>query len=90
VWRFPTLAGRRFAAEKVEHPTQKPLSISTRIIRHFSNPNELIIVPFAGSGSECLAAAQNGRQFVGFELNPDFVALAEDRVLKREMQLIAT
>lgn len=90
VWRFPTLAGRRFAAEKVEHPTQKPLSISTRIIRHFSNSNELIIVPFAGSGSECLAAAQNGRQFVGFELNPDFVALAEDRVLKREMQLIAT
>jgi site-specific DNA-methyltransferase (adenine-specific)/adenine-specific DNA-methyltransferase len=81
VWKFPTLAGRRFAAEKVEHPTQKPLSISNRIIRHFSNPGNLVVVPFAGSGSECVAAAMNGRRFVGFELNPNYIAVAEARIL---------
>ena len=60
VWRFPTLAGRRFRDEKVDHPTQKPLSISQRIVAHFSNPGDLVLVPFAGSGSECLAAAITG------------------------------
>ena len=38
VWRFPTLAGRRFAEERTEHPTQKPLPLSRRIVEHFSNP----------------------------------------------------
>ena len=42
VWDFPVLAGRRVANEKVDHPTQKPLSISNRIVKHFSKMN---IVP---------------------------------------------
>lgn len=80
VWHFPTLAGRRFRDEKVDHPTQKPMSISTRIVDHFSNSDDLIVVPFAGSGSECLAAIKGGRNFVGFELNPDYVKIAEERI----------
>jgi site-specific DNA-methyltransferase (adenine-specific) len=80
VWRFPTLAGRRFRDEKVDHPTQKPLSISKRIVNHFSNPDDLIVVPFAGSGSECLAAKMAGRCFIGFELNAKYVVLAEERI----------
>jgi len=80
VWRYPVLAGRRFADEKVDHPTQKPLSISSRIVNHFSNPDELVVVPFAGSGSECVAALSAGRKFIGFELNPDYVAIANQRL----------
>lgn len=80
VWRFPVLAGRRFAAEKVDHPTQKPLPLSLRIVRHFSNPGELVLVPFAGSGSECLAARMSGRKFLGFDLNPDYVSIASERI----------
>ena len=80
VWRFPTLAGRRFRDEKVQHPTQKPLSISQRIVAHFSNPKDLVLVPFAGSGSECLAATMTGRHFIGFELNADYIAIAEKRI----------
>lgn len=80
VWRFPTLAGRRFRNEKVQHPTQKPLSISNRIVRHFSNTGDLVIVPFAGSGSECLAAKIAGRHFIGFEVNPAYVELANSRL----------
>jgi site-specific DNA-methyltransferase (adenine-specific)/adenine-specific DNA-methyltransferase len=80
VWRFPVLAGRRFRDEKVNHPTQKPLSISKRIVNHFSNPGELVLVPFAGSGSECLAARMCGRVFLGFELNPDYVEIANRRI----------
>jgi site-specific DNA-methyltransferase (adenine-specific) len=80
VWRFPVLAGRRFRDEKVAHPTQKPMSISTRIVNHFSNPGDLVIIPFAGSGSECLAAKMGKRQFVGFELNSNYVEIANIRL----------
>ncbi len=80
VWRFPVLAGRRFRDEKVDHPTQKPLSISNRIIRHFSSPGEIVLVPFAGSGSECVAAKAAGRHFVSFELNVDYIAIAQSRL----------
>jgi len=80
IWQFPTLAGRRFQDEKVDHPTQKPLSISKRLVRHFSNPGDTVVIPFVGSGSECVAATLEGREFIGFELNPDYVALARNRV----------
>jgi len=80
VWRFPTLAGRRFRDEKVDHPTQKPLSISERIVRHFSNEGDTVLVPFAGSGSECVAAVTLGRHFIAFELNAKYVAIARKRL----------
>jgi len=80
VWDFPTLAGNSFKQEKVDHPTQKPLSISRRIAKHFSNENDLIVIPFAGSGSECVAALMEKRNFIGFELNPDYIEIAMNRI----------
>jgi DNA modification methylase len=80
VWSFPTLAGRRFSKEKVDHPTQKPLSISERLIKHFSEPGSTVLIPFAGSGSECVAAAINNRHFFASELNPEYANLANRRV----------
>ena len=80
VWKFPTLAGRRFADERTAHPTQKPLSLSRRIVEHFSNAGELVVVPFVGSGSECVAAIQSNRRFVGAEINAAYVAIARKRV----------
>jgi DNA modification methylase len=80
VWRFPTLAGRRFAAERTAHPTQKPLALSRRLVEHFSNAGELVVVPFGGSGSECVAAAQLGRRFLAAEINADYVEIARQRL----------
>ena len=80
IWKFPTLAGRRFAEEKVDHPTQKPLSISRRIIKHFSIEGNLVLVPFVGSGTECLAALMEDRHYLGFELNPEYIAIADKRI----------
>jgi site-specific DNA-methyltransferase (adenine-specific) len=87
VWQFPTLAGRRFAEERTEHPTQKPLSLSSRIVQHFSNPGELVVVPFVGSGSECAAAVQHGRRFIGAEINPEYVEIARRRIAGLSAQL---
>jgi site-specific DNA-methyltransferase (adenine-specific) len=80
VWDIPVLAGKRFEKERVNHPTQKPLKICDRIIVHFSNPGDLVLVPFAGSGSECVSAKMNDRKFVGFELNKKYIAIAEKRL----------
>lgn len=80
VWNFPTLAGRRFRDEKVDHPTQKPLSLTDRIISHFSAPGSIVIVPFAGSGTECLSASRHGRSFWGCEIKPEYVEMANSRL----------
>src|SRR5690606_9753542 len=97
IWSFPTLAGRRFRDEKVDHPTQKPLSISRRIVKHFSNPGDTVLVPFTGSGSECVAAVQEGRGYLGFELNADYIDIARVRIMNaqaadshEQMDLLAT
>lgn len=80
VWKFPTLAGRRFRDERVDHPTQKPLSLSRRIVKHFSDPGDTVLVPFVGSGTECVAAKELGRHYLGAELNPQYVRMAKDRL----------
>lgn len=81
VWAIPVLAGKRFEAERVDHPTQKPIAICDRIINHFSNEKELILVPFTGSGSECVSAKNNKRDFIGFELNPKYIKIANKRLM---------
>lgn len=86
VWKFPTLAGRRFRDEKVDHPTQKPLGISDRIVKHFSEPGDLVVVPFVGSGTECVSAKRLGRRFWGSELNPQYIDLANARLRSEPRQ----
>lgn len=80
VWNIPVLAGKRFANEKVNHPTQKPLEICDRIITHFSNENDLILIPFCGSGSECVSAVKNNRNFIAFEINQEYIEIANKRI----------
>jgi DNA modification methylase len=82
VWAFPTLAGRRFQNEKVDHPTQKPMTLTDRIIGHFSEPGSIVVVPFAGSGTECVSAARHGRHFWGCDIKPEYVDLARTRLLE--------
>lgn len=83
VWNIPTLAGRRFRDEKVGHPTQKPLAISERLVDHFCPEDGTILIPFAGSGSECVAAFEKGRNFIGIELNEEYCSIAERRLTER-------
>ena len=80
IWRFPTLAGRRFSDEKVDHPTQKPLSISRRIIKHFSNKTDTVLIPFCGSGSECVASILENRKFLAYEINKDYIEISKKRL----------
>lgn len=80
VWNIPTLAGRSYQDEKVAHPTQKPLVLSERLVRHFAPEGGLIVIPFSGSGSESVAAYRAGRRFEATDINSDYVAIAEKRL----------
>lgn len=86
VWNIPTLAGRRFAEERTEHPTQKPLALSRRLIEHFSNSGDLVVVPFVGSGSECVAAYELNRRYIGAEINPHYLEIAKNRLEKASLE----
>lgn len=63
------------------HPTQKPVPLLERLIEIFTDPNDVVIDPCAGSGSTLLAAIQKGRKAYGFEIKKDFFAEARDKVL---------
>lgn len=80
VLKVPALAGGAGKKERVDHPTQKPLELCTRLLKACRQEEGYVLVPFAGSGSECVAAKALGLPFVGIELNPDYVALATSRL----------
>jgi len=80
VINIPALAGGAGLREGVEHPTQKPLALCDILIKAAKNKQNLVLVPFAGSGSECVAAIRNNCDFIGFEINPDYCKLAEKRI----------
>lgn len=66
--------------DKLPHPTTKPLPLMRTIVEHFSNPGELVLDPFAGSGTTGVACRQLGRRFIGWELNAEYHAIAERRI----------
>jgi len=63
-----------------EHDTPKPEKLTREIILISSRPNDLILVPFAGSGTECAMAIKENRNFIGFEINEKHVNYGNKRV----------
>jgi len=82
VIKIPALAGGAGKKERVEHPTQKPLNLCDTLIKASLNKgaSTLLVVPFVGSGSECVSAKKNNIDFIGFEINDDYVRLANQRL----------
>lgn len=64
------------------HPTQKPLALMERLVLTYSRPFDLVFDPFAGSGSTLVAARNTGRLFLGVELDPHYVEIAQTRLDK--------
>lgn len=69
------------------HPTQKPIALFEWIIRNYTEKDEIIVDPFAGSGPCLIAAERQGRKWIGVEINPDYVKIAEARIAKERSQL---
>jgi len=71
VWEFPRIMPNY--KESTEHPTQKPEKLAERIILASSNPKDLVVIPFAGSGSEIVQSIKHGRDFIAAEINQSYV-----------------
>lgn len=78
VWALPTPAARE--KQHGRHPTQKPLALLERVIAAASQPGDLVVDPFSGSGTTGVAAARAGRRFLGVEMDPTYLDLAARRI----------
>lgn len=67
-------------AERVDHPTQKPLEIIERMVKASCPPGGVVLDLFMGSGTTAVAARNTGRHFTGFELNPDYCRILAERL----------
>jgi site-specific DNA-methyltransferase (adenine-specific) len=85
VIKIPALAGGAGMNERVDHPTQKPLTLCDKLLRSCKQADGYVLVPFAGSGSECVAAKKLGLPYIGIELNPEYVKLITERVQEKPL-----
>lgn len=82
VWRLPAIAGWEKSCGK--HPTQKPLSVLTRLILASTKPDAWILDPFTGSSTTGIAANLVGRRFLGIDKEEEFLTISKNRKLEIE------
>ena len=78
VWQIPFIAPS--AKERIGYPTQKPLALLERIIKASSNEGDMVLDPFCGCATACVAAENLGRQWIGIDLSPKAVELVNMRL----------
>ena len=81
VWQFPAVS-----AKKIGHPAPFPEELPYRLIQLYSYEFDVVLDPFVGSGTTCLAAANSNRLFVGYDTNTDYIKLAEKRLAEIEIK----
>jgi len=68
-----------YETSKYKHDTIKPEKLTRILIQTCSRKSDLVLIPFAGSGTECAMAAKEGREFIGFDIEPKYVEMANAR-----------
>ena len=68
------------SAKRVGHPAPFPVELASRVIRLYSYVDDVVIDPFLGSGTTCVAARLLGRHYAGYEISDDYYALAQRRI----------
>ena len=76
------------SAKRIGHPAPFPEELPNRLIKLFSFTNDIVIDPFMGSGTTAIAAIKNNRNFVGYEINQEYINLANNRILNLKEKII--
>ena len=76
------------SAKRIGHPAPFPEELPNRLIKLFSFTNDIVIDPFMGSGTTAIAAIKNNRNFVGYEINKEYINLANNRILNLKEKII--
>ena len=82
VWTFPAVS-----AKQIGHPAPFPEELPHRLIQLYTFKHDVVLDPFAGSGTACLAAVKDLRRYVGYDTDPEYVKLAEKRLSAYTRQL---
>jgi len=82
VWTFSAVSAR-----KIGHPAPFPEELPNRLIKMYSFKGDVILDPFAGSGTTCIAALKNNRNYVAYDIDPEYINLAENRISSYRDQL---
>lgn len=75
IWTFPAESAKR-----IGHPAPFPVELPRRLIELYSFEHDVVLDPFIGSGTTAIATLQSNRVFIGYEKNPVYVKLAEQRI----------
>jgi len=78
VWYIPTI--NAMSKERTGYPTQKPLTLLQRIIKASSNEGDIVLDPFCGCATTCVAAQQLGRKWIGIDIEKQAVNILIDRL----------
>jgi len=70
------------SARRVKHPAPFPLELPERLIRLYTYVGDVVLDPFLGSGSAAVAAARNGRHYVGYDTDPAYIEIAQNRLAR--------
>lgn len=81
VWTISRICGT-FGERVPGVPTQLPLALVRRVVLGLTNPGDLVVDPFAGSGTTGVVCAESGRRFEGHELREEYAAIARARIAK--------
>jgi DNA modification methylase len=79
-YEFAPICGGHERYDYGFHPTQKPEKIISWLLEYLSNENDVILDPFVGSGTTCVVARRLNRHYIGFEIDPKYVAMARQRL----------
>lgn len=89
VWRMAAFSsGAAKTDGKKRHPTQKPIEIITKMIEDSSEPGAVVLDTFMGSGTTAVACLRTGRNFIGFELDEKYHAIAMGRIAEEADRLL--
>ncbi len=84
VWTFPAVSAR-----SIGHPAPFPVALPCRLIQLYTFEGEIVLDPFMGSGSTAIAALQGQRRYLGYEIESDYVRLAEKRIKQFRREVLA-
>lgn len=82
VWNFSAVS-----AKQIGHPAPFPEELPHRLIQLYSFKHDVILDPFSGSGTTCLVALKDDRDYIGYEINSEYVDLSENRISEFASQL---
>lgn len=82
IWTFSAESAR-----KIGHPAPFPIELPYRLIQLYTFKEDIVLDPFCGSGSACIAAIKSGRHYIGYDTEEEYVRLSKKRIREYKQQL---